>query len=113
MFNDTIENSEFPDVKLAGVMVTLKIKNKSPVSIFTAASKTFERTVHQQMSIFVGMILSSNWGLKSFQHWGHYTVGIYLLKVNNRNNKRRCEICSKLTIKTPERHWRRSGVFNC
>ena len=23
-----------------------------------------------------------------------------------------CEICSKLTIKTPERcHWRRSGVF--
>ena len=39
-------------------------------------------------------------------------VGIYLLKVNNRNIRRRCEICLKLTIKTPERlHWRRSGVF--
>ena len=26
--------------------------------------------------------------------------------------EKRCEICSKLTIKTPERcHWRRSGVF--
>ena len=38
---------------------------------------------------------------------------IYLLKVNNRNNRTRCEIYSKLTIKTPERHyWRRSGVFN-
>ena len=39
-------------------------------------------------------------------------VGIYLLKVNNRNTRTRCEICSKLTIKTPE--WRqrhRSGVF--
>ena len=39
-------------------------------------------------------------------------VGIYLLKVNNRNTRTRCEICSKLTIKTPERRYqRRSGVF--
>ena len=30
-------------------------------------------------------------------------VGIYLLKVNNRNTRTRCEICSKLTIKKPER----------
>ena len=29
--------------------------------------------------------------------------GIYLLKVNNRNTRTRCERCSKLTIKTPER----------
>ena len=37
---------------------------------------------------------------------------IYLLKVNNRNTKKSCEICSKLTIKTPEGHQRRlSGVF--
>ena len=28
---------------------------------------------------------------------------IYLLKVNNRNGRTRCEICSKLTIKTRER----------
>ena len=41
-----------------------------------------------------------------------YPVGIYLLQVNNRNTRTRCEICSKLTIRTPERrHWRRSGVF--
>ena len=39
-------------------------------------------------------------------------ASIYLFKVNNRNTRARCEICSKLTIKTPERrHWRRSGVF--
>ena len=39
-------------------------------------------------------------------------AGIYLLKVNNRNTATRCEICLKLTIKTPERRqWRRSGVF--
>ena len=39
-------------------------------------------------------------------------AGIYLLKVNNRNTRTRCEIYSKLTIKTPEQsHWRHSGVF--
>ena len=39
-------------------------------------------------------------------------AGIYLLKVNNRNTRRRCEIYSKLTIKTPERpHLGCSGVF--
>ena len=36
-----------------------------------------------------------------------YPAGIYLLKVNNRNTRTRCEICLKLTIKIPERrHWR-------
>ena len=30
-----------------------------------------------------------------------YPVGIYLLKFNNRNTRARCEICSKLKIKTP------------
>ena len=41
----------------------------------------------------------------------HYPTNIYLLKVNNRNSRKRCEICSKLTIKTRERRRRRSGVF--
>ena len=41
-----------------------------------------------------------------------YRTGNYTIKVNNRSARTRCEICSKLTIKTPERgHWRRSGVF--
>ena len=40
------------------------------------------------------------------------SVGIYLIKVNNRYTRTRCEICSKLTIKTPERcQQHRSGVF--
>ena len=34
-------------------------------------------------------------------------VGIYLLKVNNRNTRTRCEICSKLTIKIPEQRQNR------
>ena len=40
-----------------------------------------------------------------------YPAGIYLLKVNNRNTRTWCEICSKLTIKTPERRqWRHERV---
>ena len=36
----------------------------------------------------------------------------YLLKLNNRKTRTRCELCSKLTLKTPERRqWRLSGVF--
>ena len=36
-------------------------------------------------------------------------AGIYLFKVNNRNTRTRCEICSKLTINTPERRqWRKN-----
>ena len=35
-------------------------------------------------------------------------AGIYQLKVNNRSTRIRCEICSKLIIKIPER---RSGIF--
>ena len=39
-------------------------------------------------------------------------AGIYVLKVNNKNTRIRCEICSKLTIKINERcQWRCSGVF--
>ena len=32
-----------------------------------------------------------------------YSANIYLFKVINRNIKKSCEICSKITIKTPER----------
>ena len=50
--------------------------------------------------------------IKSLDLCTLYPPGIYLLKVNNRNSSWRYEICSNLTIKTPERrHWRRSGVF--
>ena len=40
-----------------------------------------------------------------------FPAGICLVKDNNRNTRKRCEICAKLTIKTPERRqWRCSGV---
>ena len=41
-----------------------------------------------------------------------YPANKYMFKVNNRNTRKRCEICSKLSTKTLEqRQLRRSGVF--
>ena len=41
-----------------------------------------------------------------------HPAGNYMFKVNGQKTRTRCEICSKLTIKIPERrHWRRSGIF--
>ena len=46
-----------------------------------------------------------------------YPANIYLFKINNGNGKKRCEICSKLTIKTPKRRlsfynpWKNEGVY--
>ena len=53
------------------------------------------------------------------EHWAKMVkkkltaqLSIYMFKVNNRNTRTKCEICSELTIKTSERrHWHRSGVF--
>ena len=51
----------------------------------------------------------------SLRYWFEDKVdaaNTYLFKVNNRNTRKRCEVCPKLTIKTPEwRHWHRFDVF--
>ena len=39
-------------------------------------------------------------------------ANIYLFKLSNRNTRKRCKICSNLTIEAPEwRQTRRSGIF--
>ena len=44
--------------------------------------------------------------------YGITPASIYLLKVNNRKTKTRCETCSNLTIKTSERrHWHQIVIF--
>ena len=41
-----------------------------------------------------------------------YLINIYSFTLNNRNTRKRCEIRSKLTVKTPERRqWHPSGVL--
>ena len=40
-----------------------------------------------------------------------HQANIDLFKVKNKNTRKRCEICSKLAIKTPERRQRRAGIL--
>ena len=43
--------------------------------------------------------------------WYSFPAGIYMFKVNSRNIRTRRKICSKLTIKTPERrHWQKKKL---
>ena len=35
----------------------------------------------------------------------HKLVSLYFFKVDNRTTRKRCERCSKLTLKTPERRY--------
>ena len=49
---------------------------------------------------------------RNMSRYADIPIGTYLLKIKNWITRARCEICSKLTKKTPERcHWRRFGVF--
>ena len=40
-------------------------------------------------------------------------AGVYLLKVDNRNARTWCEICSKLSIKTPEQRYLQNIFLTC
>ena len=50
------------------------------------------------VSIFINLFFTLSMGLG-----GGHPVSNFMLKVNNRNTRIRCEIYSKLTIKTPQR----------
>ena len=69
--------------------------------------RSFEMTTFQ----------SNNFTVEQFCKKG-IPCNIYLFKVSNRNTRKSCEICSKLTLKTPERRpcimhnvWKWSGTL--
>ena len=86
--------------------------------IICRSSQVFEKNIASACSLYktdlihfyVASQVISIWSL----HYGNILapVRIYILKVNNRNTRIRCEICSKLTLKIPEQcQWRRPGIF--
>ena len=67
---------------------------------------------YQKLCIFVfaDKLLAIN--TKKYGNIEIYPPNNYLFKTNNKNTKKRCKICLKSTIKTPERLlWRYSGVI--
>ena len=109
-----------PDHKLSFADIKIKIRIYMsnliffPDKQFLCHVKNFDNSICSQYQISKSVILIvSLMVITSFLLFLHqFPVGIYLLKVNIRNTRTRCEICSKLTIKMPERrHWRHYGVF--
>ena len=72
-------------------------------SIFCAV-RTANRPYKEAFFLFhFRGVLNGNIGQKwveNFSSKGRLPTGNYMFKVNNRNTRARCEICSKLTIKT-------------
>ena len=83
----------------------------SLVSFYTPWKDYFRRGYRTKPVTCNGLICNED--KRTFIIWKRiYPAGIYLLKVNLRNTRKSCKICSKLTIKKPEQQqWCRSGVF--
>ena len=81
------------------------------VSKLGLRSVTFHRRI--QFSIHMGEVENTEILGNIEMKWNiglpYFPAGIYLLKVYNRNTRTRCEICSKLPIKTSER--RSAGIY--
>ena len=97
-------------------VLTEKMEKHTPIK--TKSTKTLRKSIKIRNKIYKQHCKEKDQAKKELLHKQFkiyrysFPAGIYLLKVNNRNTRTRCEICSKLTINTPERrHWRRSGVF--
>ena len=86
-------------------------RNKTPLQVLSnELCKIIQNRFLQQLCVNTYLCLSPN-KHSEFKVRGS-PASIYLLKVNIINTRRRREIYSNLTIKTPEtRQWRRSGVF--
>ena len=81
----------------------------SPISPFYFSSRVHLELYMAWFLKFLFAIFSS---LFLFFCDSSYSTRNYMFKVNNRNTRARCEICSKLTNKTQERrHWCRSSFF--
>ena len=88
-----------------------KAKMTEEISFLKNGSHSFER---KAKIIHLFNLLITLWILLYRAQFSntYYPDNNYLLKSNNRNTRKRCEICSNLTINIPERRqWGRSGVF--
>ena len=87
---------------------TVKYKGKTFFRNYYFGSQSFFMSCHFT-KIFVNLLIiaaASSFNVFKLIGWG--PANIYLFRFNSRNTRKRCEICSKFTIKALEC---RSGVF--
>ena len=79
---------------------------------YCVKSKQKRLLLERYANFFTSTLSKVHWLQLAWVSFCHFPACNYMFKVNKWNSRTRCEICSKLTIKTPEwHHWRRSGVF--
>ena len=79
---------------------------------YCVKSKQKRLPLERYANFFTSTLSKVHWLQLAWVSSCHFPAGNYMFKVNNKDTRTTCEICSKLTIKTPERHHRRSsGVF--
>ena len=94
--------------KLFPAIKHCKIQRKNIFRNYYFGSQSFFMSCHFT-KIFVNLLIiaaASSFNVFKLIGWG--PANIYLFKYNSRNTRKRCEICSKFTIKALEC---RSGVF--
>ena len=75
----------------------------SPVNLLHILRTPFSRSTSGRLLLLVHDFLTLTSPFREkHKVLTEFPAGIYLLNVNNRKIRKRCEICSKLTIKTPE-----------
>ena len=96
MFKETTSLKTIPWFELANITCILYKRLLWPISALTK-DLSMRKKVYLEAFLNRFMLTQAN---------------IYLLKFSNRNTRKRCETCSKVTVKTTEwRQWCRSGVF--
>ena len=98
---------------------TSESSNLSNLQVLSSLERKILRKTGQNTKKIPELIASVNFSEMKWYHW--FTIsslpsGDFMFKVNKRNSRKMCEICSKLTIKTPERRhfsasWNHQEVF--
>ena len=110
---EIFEKRKYAEMKCMKFYLKLRIQN-SILNKIICRNEVHEILFKIEFWILIGSwvlirwyVLLGSW-VPFFRYANYFPANIFLFKVNNRNTRKKCETCSKLTIKTPELdHWRR------
>ena len=98
--NSIIDSSrDLPNYFLDNLIMTVSVSLKT----FCSTTRNCVEYVALGWTVKASLGVNHTTGIRTT-----YPAGNNMFKVNNRNTRTRCEICSKLTTKIPER---RQGIF--
>ena len=94
-----------PMLKLQSNFIEITLRHGcSPVNLLHILRTPFSKNTSRRLLLLVHDFLTLTSPFREkHKVLTEFPAGIYLLNVNNRKTRKRCEICLRLTTKTPER----------